>query len=95
MDTLLYPKTTGLLGELSEPWRLENDLKPMAQDYLDASAIALTVLAPGRLTIGDAYSLYADRLCEAIDINLGNLVITPVALSWRDIENYPELRHEQ
>lgn len=92
MDTIQYPKSTGLFGELSEPWRLENTLKPMAQSYLDAAATCLRIISPHRLTVGDAYSLYTERLCEAIDMNISSRAIVPATLSWWECENYQELR---
>lgn len=86
----------GLLGELTEPWRVENDLKPQAQAHLDIAAVCLRIISPHRLTVADAYSLYTDRLCEAIDINLGNLVVSPAHVPspiWIDyINDYPEMR---
>lgn len=63
----IYLKTTGLVGELSEPWRFEATMEPQAQDRLDLAAdLILLFQAP---TVAMAEEIYTNALVDAIQLN--------------------------
>ena len=82
----------GAVGELTAPWRLENTLGSAAQRLLDAAAVSIKQHAHV-LHVSDCDSLYADALCNAIEVNVELMRIGTLPLpSARSLENYPELR---
>lgn len=78
--TTLYPKSLGI-GELTEPWRLEETLRPTALSGLEATATVLRCTRRSTRTTEEAYALYADSLTEAIDINLGRILVAPLPVA--------------
>jgi hypothetical protein len=68
------------VGELTEPWRLENTLSRNAQEHLELAATCLLAVDPVRLVVDDAYDIYTGMLCDAIDISLGIFKIVPITM---------------